>query len=256
MPSVRLDTVEGYSPAKFNKDGWEFTRGAIVQGLTASGDARESEAVQAVIDNGQSLGSAHPTKPLVYLDSIGVQSMKGSVAILSLVYKTGGGTSGRTEETPANTTIEVGATLVQKEVNTDAFGNLLKVTYKGREQGGTASAMVPQVTLSARRTEAQAPDDKAASYVGRVSAAGWRLSPGVAGAWLCTSIVGSSSDGMQTWDVSYTFQRDEDAEHPWWTQIVYTDPQTGRPPADVTVGNGIEWYRLYATADFNALNLA
>jgi hypothetical protein len=71
-----------------------------------------------------------------------------------------------------------------------------------------------------------------------------------AGQWLCSGCswkVHDASTSPRQWQYTFTFQ----AAKSWWPQIVFIDPRTGRPPANLIVGTGIKWVDWYLDVDFN-----
>ena len=171
--------------------------------------------------------------------------------------------------TGSGDSITIGASLIAEQINTlptfDAtLGGIglgtvgISVTYTDpeteveKEQGGFITKLNPQMTTTLARQTSVSPQSDAQQYVGRVNASVWL--DGAIGQWLCMAIIGRSSGWGQVWAVQYTFQFNEAG---WLDQrLVYIDPNTGRPPEDVTTSNGIAIIEdIYGAIDFNALQL-
>ena len=262
--AVKWDPLEGGPRATLTDKGWSSARGATVSGLSAAGAARYAQARNAL---GVALHSPHPILPNCQLQSIEIAfNESGSVARAVCNYEPvddqGLGLPEPMPNNPQFAEIQVGSSLIQETVNVDADGELITVTYTDAEgnkhsQGGTISRVTPLSTISYRRRESTSPAAKSREYTGKVNAAGWKLDPGaIARKWKCTGIIGSSSDGGQTYVVDYSFEYKLDG---WWTHVVYIDPETGEPPSDVmnAANKDIAEHIVlrYKVIDFDGLNL-
>lgn len=233
MATVRLDIAEGNS-GRFGVDGrWEFERVATVSGLSLAGAAQLKEAVEA---NGMPAHlSSHPTVTNCRLEEFIPRHVSPGVVEVRMVYRE------KDEADAQNGTIETGATLVQQSVNENAYGELMTAAWLGdgsayQIQNGQVSVMFPQPTLVYSRREALDPGSNAELYVGAVNSVGWRLKPQAAAhTWLCTGIVGRTDDNMESYDVTYTFQKAADVD--WRVTVVAKDPETGKVPSDIGDGS-------------------
>ena len=129
-----------------------------------------------------------------------------------------------------------------------------------KQQGGTVSVYLPQVSWSLSRQADLSPLDIAKTYTGKINSVPWNVDPSSSAfQWLCTSIIGNSDNDGQTYFVTYSFQFNDD---PYWRgTVVYIDPETGRRHKDATDAAGaaprsINYPEVYNDIDFNDLGLA
>jgi len=248
MATVKIDLVDGHR-ATLTRRGWEnVARTATVSGVTGAAHERLKVATDALAAAGTAIGSAHPSLPGVYLESIAPEALTPGVIKLRLTYE-------RPEagQIAGETLIETGATLAEEETNKDINGTLLEVAHTIGDtsylQGGTVSVARPRSTTVITRTETEDPDSKADYYVGKLNAGAFRGKP--AKTVRCNGIVGTSRDGGETYQTRYEFERGED----WRKELAYRDPETGRPPPGLVEGVGVKKYEFYETANFGALGL-
>jgi len=250
MSSVTWDILE---QTRLQRDaaGDHPVRVAIVTGLSAvNAYERQTEAADAL---GLSINDPHPEIATARLQRIDVEMVSHDTARCTLTYDhrdAADEASGGEEDSD----IEVGASLVGEEVNTDINGNVMTVSYADHpDQSGLVSRLRPEVTMNYTRRESSSPGAKARSYVGTVNDGGWKFDPGSAArTWLCTGIVGRSADGGDSWQVTYSFQYNPDG---WGARVIWMDPDTGRPPSDLVDGTGIKTYQIYEPKAFNGLGL-
>jgi len=260
--SVKLDIIEGAN-TRLSKDGWEWTRVALVSGLTGTGPEKQAAAVNAVIDIVGPIGAAHPTVAAVITEFVSSVDSSDDVRV-SIIYRP---PSVIPDPDQPAAVIEVGSSLSQVESNRDVNNNLISVSYKypndykldERKQGQTITQgkmltrPAPESSFVFRRVETGSPGGKSRAYVGKVNAAGWAADPSAAEkTWLCTAITGVSNDGGETYDVTYQFQYREDT---WEEDAVFINPDDGMPPADLVAGTGTKKVSMTGTANFNNLNL-
>ena len=254
--TVYLDRLAGASYTR-NRQGKKAVRIAIVDGLSGAPD--EILYLASVADGMPVYGSAHPSIPGLFLYEINPEAIGAGQARVRLVYEPWRGTPPE-GSAPA---IVVGATVEQHSTHADINGNEMFVQYTDaaevtHEQTPTASVLRPKMSLELTRRETVSPASKAATYVGKVNNAGWDVDPAAAArTWLCTGIVGRSSDGGDTYDVTYSFLYCADPpENNWDSMQQYIDPQTGRAPKSLVADTGRKYYQVYQQATFDALNLA
>jgi len=261
MPTIYADQLG----ATFTRaeDGDELRVLYKITGLTSAGWARLTEAL--ALTTVPSMGEAHSELTNLSVSSVQLKAIDEKHIELEFIYTGragidndfGFGTSGTGDS------IEVGASLISEEVNTDRDGNVISITYTNddgviHQQSGYINRFLPQITKSfAKRSSTQLGAFEL-SCVGKVNSDDWPrggdLGGGNAGKWLCTGITSRSTDWGATWEHTYTFQYNADG---WNTQdIVFIDPETGRPPADVTAENGITTVTaIYETTSFGGLQL-
>jgi len=158
-----------------------------------------------------------------------------------------------------------GTSLVQITTQVDIYGNLIEVAhtfpaeadpdYSGQTkfQGGDVPVMIPQTTLTCvGRLPVDFPDEISRYWTGSYNSQFWAGSP--AYTWLCTrcDFVGKdlALNRQHYWEFTWEFQHNPQT---WIPIAIYTDPRSGKPPADLVYGTGykeVEWYGLI---DFNEL---
>lgn len=253
------------------KEGREITRAITVKGIGAVGWYNKIAEAEDII--GATIGSAHPEISTIFLKSIEAIGVSGD--IVELVYKYS------QVSFFDDDTIEVGATVIQTETNKDKDDNIIEVGYiypKGWRQhpsdiplpeeqedwqGKLVSLLTPELTWTKNKLEGSSPESKAITHVGKVNNSDWRGYP--VGTWLCTGIVGRSSDGGDTYEVTYSFQYNRDR---WTASVVYLKPD-GKPPSDYEMNRIfpeqeafcranylLENIEIYDDSNFNSLNLA
>jgi len=145
------------------------------------------------------------------------------------------------------------------------------------DQSPIVEVSLPMTTFVYRRTEfwertsgdlvGQTIGDLARRFVGRVN--GTHVFGDVLYSWMCTAIVGASSDGGRTYDVEYEFQHhpvvytgfNNEALGGWVTPVGITDEQ-GYPRPDLELGDGtadnpggLAYVRVHRSDDFELLQL-
>lgn len=262
MPTVVLDTIEGASGRQcydgHGMKAWEFRRVAIVSGITDPPEGMDilAAAVQAVVGEVGDIGwGTYPNHPDAYIQEFQPEAIDQETVRVTILYK---------ELLYSTAQIEVGTSLTQTESNRDAFGNeiVLNYTYpanypieekRGKPadpQHGMYQRLVPETTVTFRRTEYQSPLVKSTQYTGKTNLNNFMGLP--PGRWLCTGISGQSDDAGLTWKVVYEFQCRADG---WDEQIVFINPDTGRPPEGLILGVGIKTPQRYLQIDFGGLQL-
>lgn len=118
------------------------------------------------------------------------------------------------------------------------------------EQVGSVQTWEPQTVVRLRRRERKPPGDKSKGYVGHLNRD--RVFGDPEKTWLCTEIRGASSDGGETYAVTYAFQRLGDTASP---TIVFQDPETGGPVSAPIENEGFKDVDVLPTAAFRLLRL-
>jgi len=243
--ATHIDIIDG-SRGRESRNGWEeVERVATVTGCTGSGQAKLANALSASGMPG--IGSGHPAFANLALEERAPEAIGTDTVKVRLIYRRSDPPSD-----PASGTIEVGASLNQQQTDRDYAGDLITVTHADIVQGGIVNVLRPQVTITRTRKELSSPGAKAKTYVGKLNSGAWSLDPGAsARQWLCTGITGRSDDNGASYEVTYTFQYDENA---WWEKVVWIDPATGRPPNPLDA-TGEKTVQLYDEVDFSQLQL-
>lgn len=248
--------------ARFTLDGWTMERTLIVTGVTGTGHTKLLNAMNTI--GIPALGTQHPSGADCYLREAVPTADDSDTVRIRLIYADPANMSYRQQLD----TIEVGGTLSQVQTNKDRLDVEMYVDYTypaiyphdpdlqsvaAPTQGGLVNKFIPEHTIVKTRLEYANPSPIAIDFVGTVNMAGWNLALSAAeGTWLCTSIVGRSNDGGNSWIVTYSFQHRVDT---WATDIFWIDPHDGHPPADLIAGTGKKTYELYNIMNFNLLNL-
>lgn len=255
-----------------------IVRTVFVSGLVGPAHSKSIDAMDVV--GMPRYGDFHPSPkagdlPLSHIASRMIDG-EPDKAVVTLTYEFPTATGGFIlfENEPSETTapqIEVTTTLNQLTTNLNAAGTLMTVEYKLPEtpdrpisetvtQVGEASVMVPTTSVNYMRREPKNPLAKARLYVGKTNSI--PVFGDAARNWLCTGLGGPSDDGGLSFNVTYSFQRGEPHEiagrevAPGWDAvIVFIDPATGKPPADLVVGIGIKTEVMYKSINFWNLNL-
>lgn len=263
--AVKLDIIEG-SGIRQTRDGIEKLRVAFVTGLVGANSQREYEAINLC----PAINSGHPTIPGITLaERSGIAEGFDKVRV-NLIYRTpsvdfSGGT-GPAVGDPAQ--IEVGATLQSITTQKDVAGVDLNLVYTITADDlkthpginyavgatvpfvATASIQAPQVFVRYRRRETVSPAENAKLYVGKINSVSvFGDAPKM---WLCTQLLGRSTDAGATYMVDYEFQRAYDANG--WDVTLRAEFQ-GTPMSSPVVGTNIKDFTVYPQADFNALAL-
>lgn len=204
-------------------------------------------------------GQPHPTIPNIRCSQVAATALSPTQANVVASYKV---FQPGKDDPPAEISqpqIEVGAVVNEKETNKDIDGEDIVTSHRYNEgqpneklvvQAGLVKLQVPSLYLRYSRRELLPPDDLASLYVGLVNSTSWRGNP--PRSWLCARIEGRSTNGGQSYEVSYEFQHNQDL---WEARVVFIDPDTKEPFANSQPGIEIGLYQVYQEADFNDLNL-
>jgi hypothetical protein len=153
----------------------------------------------------------------------------------------------RWETTP--TTLRGGSGLVEVPTQKDKDGNDLTVSHQGQTQVGTVNKRIhtKQLIFEVVIQEAD-PAAYADDFHGRLNDDTWR--GGAARTWLCTVEDYEPLDLVSSppyWRVRFRFDYRADG---WDEQVIFRDPETGRPPAGLVDGTGYIVAEQEEEADF------
>ena len=141
-------------------------------------------------------------------------------------------------------------TLETLETYKDRDGNLMVVQHNGQDQPVQLTTRVQKAVFRFQRSENTNPRFRASTYSGKVNSLTWNGYP--PGSVLCSGIDSTTSDGGDTYDVTYTFEYDEDLH----VQTgAWKDPDTQEVPSDVVDGTGIKDFNLQKEISFAGLNI-
>lgn len=275
MAIVVVEDLLSGSSATFTTTEFVYERAFHVSGLEG-GTKSKMLAEAASADGVPGLNQIHPSLNILYVRELRVDLDSDRSAVVIAVYRTLVGGEKSLEPTPASEarfvdTIEVGGALQQVSTTEDYANNRLAVGFirhKGGVGGtektessqiGVLSVMRPRLIKSWTRTFGFDPSGLAKEYLGKVNAVAWSADPGSKSReWLCVDFAGRSNDNGRTWPTTMSFEKSiEPPTYNWDEGVSWIEPSTGRPPNDITfgLGNGIEVYRIYPSADFNKLGL-
>lgn len=110
----------------------------------------------------------------------------------------------------------------------------------------------PFPVIEFSRYEVNSPRTRAQTYVGLLNSGAWNgYSDQTV---LCTSIVGTTRDGGQSYDVRYAFEYRAGG---WAATVVYVDEDTGRPISGLVEGVSKKTdIELYSSISFAGLNIS
>lgn len=254
---VTVDILPGHG-AKLTVQGWEFTRVAMVRGVTGEGHTKLINAVLAVIEEVGGIYAEHPNMANTLIKSFDPVPKTPEEVEVRIIY------AQRSRVVTEESQIEVGSSITQVETNKDSAGNLITlsyaypVNYKGNDkyrgqtitQGGMIKRPVPTSTLSITRRESVSPLTKSQAYVGRVNSDVWK--GGEIRTWLCTGITGRSDDSGDSYVVTYSFEYKFDT---WDETIMFINPDDGKPPTDLVNNVGIKTIQGLTAVAFSGLGL-
>ena len=241
-------------------------------------------------------GSEHPSIPGIWVTRVASKLIEdtpdGAEVVVTWGTPASTGATGFFDNVPdgaAIATLEVSTTLQTVQTNLDVNGKPIFVDFNPGidtdgdgipdassaevvRQGATVEIQIPMTTRAYRRSETIQTlmdgelldfEDKAEKFTGTVNKKS--IFKGGISTWLCSRIHGISDDGEQTVNATYEFikapQRllgadGKPIEETWGATIRYIAPDTGRPPAFATLGNGIkDGIKVYRPADFSLLQL-
>ena len=266
MPLL-LDLIEGHD-AELTTNGWTCTRQAIVTGVTGTGAAKIYNAVLNT-PGMPVIGEVHPDLPYTWLARIHPKSIEGDIVKLELFYQ------------PLEyytTEYDIGASSSQVDTNLDIDGDPVSVSYTYPSdyveekyqnvtdiQGVVYSVYKPEGRILVTKQEGISRStlmSRISTYENKVNTAGWNLDPSApAGSWLCIEIRGCKSN-TTAMVVSYSFLKRpsfvrEGTTYPGWSeQLVYIDPNSGKPPdPDTWDAETMKIIMPYEYVDFDGLNL-
>lgn len=286
------NVLEGPTRVSVTDNGVVITQSYQVHDIVGAKD--EVLLLATIAPNIPRHGDPHPFNPSIFVTNVdatllGENNTKALVAVTWGIPSTSGnsGDFNNIADGAAIPTLEVSTTLQTLQTNLDVNGDAIFVDFIQqvdtdddgtpdssvlRTQGGMVEIQIPMTTLTYRRRETIVTtidgqelgiSTKAQRFAGTVNSdivfgSGVRT-------WLVSRIHAASDDNQQTMNVTYEFikapQRllssDNTAiEETWDATIVYIDPETGKPPSDVTLTNGIkQGIRVYRATEFKLLNL-
>lgn len=271
QPSVALSNSSGVS-------GQEFYLVTEIKGVTALQRLHSATRLPGI----PTLGTLHPllNVPVASVRARFIGENFTTEALVEVNYglvQGGGGFENEPDDVNAQPQLEILSTLQPVSTVFDVNGAVLVIDNYVRiirDEAGEPIGSEPQanqlgevevakdfVTIIARRRERISPGaSKAPNFTNTINQE--PVFGDLRAMWKCV-IGGTTDDGGDTWNVVYEFQRN----HPdsWHTVIVWHDPETGLPGADVTrpllptspgsTGNGSKVVQMYPLRNFRQLQL-
>lgn len=145
-----------------------------------------------------------------------------------------------------------GTNLQEVTASVDRSGTQVTVTHDGETQGVEFNPLFPQSTVSATGDlRMQYPSLFSQNWTGFINAYPW--AGNAANTWLITGVNWVSVDAStfpRTFRFTIEFQHDSTG---WQPEVVFIDPDTGRPPDGLVAGTGYKAVDWYPTTDFGRL---
>ena len=278
MSIVTIDYVDNHDGSK-TRDGYQFTRKAIVEDLSSdSGDSDEVRLYDAINNSGlPNIGDPHPAIATCTLNKIEAVAIEPNYIELKLIYSTKRLSLDPDVDDPAS--ISMDSSLVSTETSKDKDGeNLVKMRYL-HYQGDikpdnpeeifasdtytpwvlpVVPKLIPSRIYMVRKKVAvsvSALETINHTYQGTVNSVTWRGYG--ARKWLCLGISWYSEDGGLTYIITYQFQYNPNN---YDVDVFWREPTTGKVPFDATdiavQPDAGKTYTIYEETDFNNLNLS
>jgi hypothetical protein len=208
--------------------------------------------LQKVLDspNVPQPGDAHPLAADLFLRGRVVRPVDTNIFELLLTYKL---PEGGTLPDPNNYELSGGASIQQIPTEIDRNGDQITVEYEGVEQGGTITPYeaIAGVTFEYVATNV-APLAVVRLYTNLVNnSVAWFHDPSaLARTWIIADV---AFDRIQVVPITkyrfgFTLQHNPDG---WDPQVIYEDPETGRPPPDLVAGVGYKTIPWHNEVNFN-----
>lgn len=267
MAKTYVDIQEGFD-GELTGEGWRITRIAKVLNVEGTGVEKIYNAVHTSAL--PSIGDAFPPFTGAILTSIRPKRVDGTTVELELLYTTYQGTE---------KVYDFSSIATQQETNIDKDGNPIYLSYtyptdyltdpawRGRTEIISASfyKMIPESVFRVTKSEGiimTIVQERRKKYIGKVNEAGWELDPSaIAGSWLCSEIRAVKT-GTSFYQMTYGFRYKQPftyngVSYPGWaTQLIYEDPNTGKPPDPSTwTADTFKISMEYEYENFNLLNL-
>jgi len=230
------DLVKGQATSTL-ADGTKVTRVFMVSGI----EGNPADIIPGALTAGQipRVGDPHPSIGTITCDSVTATPVDAAQVQVSANYSTlRTGQTGVDEE--ARVQISFSSSVQGVETNEFFSGTtkklmVLEYTFPPEEDPeGTSKPkkVVPTATreqailvATLSRLESEPPLTKAVNFVEHTNKRTF-LGTG-ARTWLCTSITGVSSDGGETYQVTYTFEYRSET---WDVKLAWADQETGATP--------------------------
>jgi hypothetical protein len=256
--TVIEDLIEG-SGLSQSADGYVATRVFM-----ATTTAQETKLEVLLHEDIPQRGDIHPDfdgislVPIIALDR-NCDHEQGDPAVfrVTIDYRRPSTTDAEPSEEEEDAIVHIGSSVTSSKTEVDKDGVQIVVTLSTATpttQTGSVDIQVPETTIGFRRKESSNPGAKSIATTGKVNSASLGSGTYAARTLLCLGIEGESTDGGETYDVTYSFQYRPGT---WKAAVVYIDPETDRPHADVDIAglDGVTYPNIYSEVAFASLNL-
>ena len=264
---VHADIAEGSTVSADVRSGDRAVRVFRVEGV--EGDNAPAKIRQAMEAGGiPVMYEPHPTIPLLLVSNkTGTPIDEGTFDVV-VTYEPIPPEDNIQEQ---NAQISIGATVQTVQTNIDRNGDTIELNPSkdtGLKEGyvGTVDVQVPSTRLSFSRREETPPSVAISTLMGKINDAPFVGFP--TGSVLCTGINASSSDGGETYNVTYEFQVSNrngagvaGADPDWVAAVVYIQ-DNGKPypfgsnPSEGIALGVLDFVELYESANFGSLGLS
>lgn len=251
---VTLDIIEDARWREVNGQVVEIVRLAIVNNIAnipASNPADRMLQLARSVGGIPQPGASHPWRGDCFLREREVTAFGHGQARIMLVYRPDN------EQQDVNNayTTRGGSSSEQIETQLDKQGNQIIVTHQGKQQGGEIHPFEARSEIQAWWYEqSMTPGDLTRAFTNKVNSGPFQLDLlAPARTWRCTEVTFEPED-MSLSPPKYRYQASfvyNPAKHD--PSVVYIDPETGKPPPALVVGQGIKTITWYDEVNFDLL---
>lgn len=206
-------------------------------------------AYQALDDAGITVGSLLVVRPGAQLNLVTRKLKQSSDSprrlLVTLTYEDTNDGGGGGTAIPA---ISIASGLAQIETENDASGDQIILTHAGAEQGGKIKVTEPQLVIEyPKKYTGAGVIGYLAGFLNKINADTWNQ--GQPGEWKCTGarLVTLTQGVPPVWDIKLSFTLQPGGHQP---DVVYIDPETGKPPPDLVLGSGFKTIIWFDSVQF------
>ena len=269
MPTVTADTFDSSATTE-TTDGREKTYGYVVEGLTGYTSTHALESA-ALATSGIPAKGALLVGTTMSVTERSAKAMDPTTVRVEVKFSTPKNKGGDPDD-DTMPSYQLSTAAAQVQTNADKDGILISLKHGTKPPvGAFVNVRKPHTTVRVKRYEGEIDVLAIAeSVAGKYNSATWNGKP--AGWWLCTDVDADSPDAGGHWTLQFVFELAESDKLPggatkvipWNPVAVYEDPDTGKPPADLTVANaddfgsttaGIKEVPSYDGVDYNSLSI-
>ena len=250
VPEVSIDIIEDARLREENGIVVEVVRVAIIKDVALPPTPKDYILKSALATLGiPAHGASHPFHTGLFVRRREVTAMGHAIARVMLFYE-----RDDVGQPAGDTVLISGGTAVEQiETALDRAGNQITVTHGGIPQGGEIHPFEARDSITLTWTEqSAAPGALTRAYTNKVNTGPWQFD-GFAAArtWHVAEFTFELADGKRVpplYRMQASFRHNDDGIDP---QIVYIDPETGRPPAGLVANVGYKTIQWYDAVDFD-----